>query len=384
MIKLNDENIYVGQIKQLLSEFNLPRCRVCSVEDAKENEIHISGDSLYIGKKRLNAYKFGDKIENVTDNLMIDNMIYDEATHVYLGDYLRFLRDFTGLDLMQLYNCFSYYVPNIVEYDYVVGDETLFSISSFDKRYNVFSMPIKFGQRYSIFMDWHGDIQTMVGFHSFGSVVTPIDGTVKRFAGPTFDSAIVIDAPERTDDNWRRESELRLFIKVAKACTSEIVAIEGDYELPSMIIDGYTRRLGDAFFEYEVWNPEKREFDKYGNYDYVTKSQLLEENSHNKTLLADRLVEYLSNQAITQNDPIIKNVKRLQKTLIARGLYVVDDKMRFGIWDDHIREAIYRRLWETNRINEQYDMLSYCDKDAEMALGGLDNITNTAGKIIYE
>ena len=32
MIKFNDNNIYVGYIKQLLKDFNLPRCQVYKEE----------------------------------------------------------------------------------------------------------------------------------------------------------------------------------------------------------------------------------------------------------------------------------------------------------------------------------------------------------------
>ena len=116
MIKLNDNNIFIGHIKQLLKDFNLPSCTIITEDNADENFVsgkhYIKGSQLYLSDGegslvRKITYNYGKKYLNLTSNLEINNMIYDRETHRYLGKYLRFLRDQKHVDLMSMYNCFD-------------------------------------------------------------------------------------------------------------------------------------------------------------------------------------------------------------------------------------------------------------------------------------
>ncbi len=112
MIKFNDNNIITGCIKQILTTFNLPSLRVYT-EDSflYERALYIKDNYIYKytqGElKPFIPFNFNKPILNYTKNLKITNLIYDSHTHEYLGDYLRFLRDYKHLDLMSMYNCFS-------------------------------------------------------------------------------------------------------------------------------------------------------------------------------------------------------------------------------------------------------------------------------------
>ena len=116
MIKLNDNNIFIGHIKQLLKDFNLPSCTIITEDNADENFVsgkhYIKGSQLYLSDGegslvRKITYNYGKKYLNLTSNLEINNLIYDRETHRYLGKYLRFLRDQKHVDLMSMYNCFD-------------------------------------------------------------------------------------------------------------------------------------------------------------------------------------------------------------------------------------------------------------------------------------
>lgn len=111
MIKLNDSNIAVGQIKQILHTFNLPQCQIGSLYP-KANNTFITKNHIMRWDENLNLiqcskYVYGQEYINLTSKLPIRNMVYDIETHRYLGKYLRFIRDYNGVDLMSMYNCFD-------------------------------------------------------------------------------------------------------------------------------------------------------------------------------------------------------------------------------------------------------------------------------------
>ena len=129
MFKFNSNHIMTGQIKQILNAFNLPSYKVYTAKHYKyflEHGVESPelADGLYIkhdmimkyknGKwsKDLDTYGYNNKYLNFTKNFPIVNNIYDSDTHEYLGEFLRFQRDYLGVDLMLLYNCFSNRVCN--------------------------------------------------------------------------------------------------------------------------------------------------------------------------------------------------------------------------------------------------------------------------------
>jgi len=155
MKKFNNTDIFTGYLKQLLHNFNLPKLRIYTYEQQeykaktgrerydvletvtsyknaednstiypehlryipyiKDNKIQEFIDNAWVevGDRNtkvgshMHVYNYGNKLLNYTKNLKIKDNIYDSYTHEYLGDYLRFQRDYSGLDLMPLYNCFS-------------------------------------------------------------------------------------------------------------------------------------------------------------------------------------------------------------------------------------------------------------------------------------
>lgn len=373
MILLNDDGIYIGQIKQILKSFNLPRCPIWDSPSTYANgEHYIKGDALYKidsgNNIMLGTYQFGNRIDGLTNNLDVSSAIYDSKTHNYLGEYLRFLRDFKGIDLMGLYNCCSYESPS--NFEGYVNDTSTFDSS--DSRYTLMMLPVKWGHKYTIAIDCHGALEMACMHYDANNTIntnnadkaTFIEGTYVKKYGTRFNHPFIYDLSSKHHNEDTKEGVLKLFMKIPASCKSSIVVLEGDFtnnSMENLYMDGYMLKLG-----HEPVTSEGRN----NPIQYVCKSELLSLNLGQKGLLADRLMEYLSLNAICPIDEVVDNIKRLQKTLKEEYPNTFD-VVHYGVWDDSMRECLYKFAWEKGIIHKYDDILSYFDKDIETKIGGL-------------
>lgn len=451
MIMFNDENIFVGQIKQLLSSFNLPQCRVYKEADKdnyKPGDFYIKDGALYSVRYKfkkdgsgnyvrnsfgvpikdgietvyISNYTFGEKYINLTRTLDLHNNIYDSYTHAYLGNYLRFLRDFKGVDLMSLYNCCGYEVANnlnltifkrknytedsftnncwnvntdvkVSESIVDVTDSSSITIEnknivitptpldlytevtyeSTSNLYDILVIPVKFGQKYTIALDWTGQVEMFCGFYENGYIKSPLFaesglGSIEtetfythntnRFNKPFVYSKLV----NLSTVDYQQEENLKLFIILPKKCSSSIVVLEGDYTKDTELV---LKQRGQSFATERIAKDTPIE-----NLKFNTKHQLLNINTGRKFLLADRLVEYLTHQAIAKDDPVVNNIKRTQLKLYDMNQLEKPYKY-FGIWDDKMKIRLYEFALKKNLPTKYSDLLYYLDKDLEKEIGGL-------------
>ena len=87
---------------------------------------------------------------NFYKTLKFTGINYDSHTHEYLGEYLRYLRDYKNLNLMSLYNCYSNsFAKNLYMRD---GKGNLIENSD-DGEYKYIIIPAKLNSKYTIAID---------------------------------------------------------------------------------------------------------------------------------------------------------------------------------------------------------------------------------------
>lgn len=324
MINFNDDNIFVGYIKQLLKDFNLPKYRVYTQEnqdyfeknkqekdifetilrDDKDNPnphtryISYIKDNFiqrYINHEwvvyRNKPYIYNEPLLNQTSNLIIKNNYYDSDTHEYLGNYLRFQRDYNHLNLMPLYNCFSNRLCSNLKisfnrdlnYCYEVKDtskpwtgknvvkviatndrvitssarnvqhipgieEIVFDSSNSD--YKIYMVPVKLFQTYTIAIDSSTPVEMCCGIYGkyldtrekFSKIP---EFTYKKYNNMFFNHPILyeellsdnlftkikdqLNTDESSLELAQNEVDLKLFIKLSANNRSSITILEGDY-----------------------------------------------------------------------------------------------------------------------------------------------------------
>lgn len=440
MLKFNNDHIFTGYLKQVLASFNLPKFRIYTKENAdyyakygveknivetvtrtpsgypeqlryvpyiKNDQIQEYVDGKWIhcitdDKHNPRVYEDGLYIPNYTKTLKITNNIYDTYTHEYLGDFLRFQRDYNNLDLMPLYNCFS----NTICYNLFIKANS-FVFDSLDANYKIYMVPVKLFKYYTIALDCDTTVEMCCGIYGkYKSTDTEFgvipELTYQKYYSLNFSNPILYTALDNindiaTDKNSlvdlaQNESDLKLFIKLPANNTSSITILEGDY-----------RGWNDTFYvtpeEADSTNWDKKLNHVATNYEYfnedsnfrpITPLQLLRLNTGTSYPFADRLIEYLSGNNITQLDEISDNILRVQTVLGSEQvlkdesgeLYYRQYNFTFpGIWQNKIRPILYDYMNDgthkkmlTYDIN--HDILGYVDRTLEANV----EITDRTGK----
>ncbi len=125
----------------------------------------------------------------------------------------------------------------------------------------------------------------------------------------------------------------------------------------------------DATYGYDLWELDSKiykntnQYVRYLNQNLYSNLNLLYINNSNTYAFTSRLIEYLSQMVICSNDPISKNIRRVQESL-----GVATD----GLWKDSLRTEIFDRVLDKSvQLNKNVprDINGFLDKDSEFLLG---------------
>lgn len=448
MLKFNNTHLFTGYLKHLLANTNLPTYKIYTRENKLYKQtygvespeiLETVPTSTYSYKNHIRyipyikdgniaeyiftenpastnaenakgtyAWKIIDnyypdkKSLNHTKTLRITSNIYDSYTHEYLGDYLRFLRDYYNVDLMSLYNCFSNKIcqnlyieclANIAEGKY----KQHFIFNAADKDYKIYMIPVKFFKEYTIAIDCEAEVEVCCGIYGkyqdtlFDSYNNLPHTTYKRYSNLRFNQPVLYSpltairdflTKESLIELAPREKDLKLFIKIPAHNNSSIVILEGNYLGYN---DRFTKHIKEQAASGEITYPwhefknhcvlnfesaehifiSEEEYLRTRNFKPISTLQLLTMNTGISYPFADRLIEYLMDNAITPLDTVEDNIIRTQRIVASATTDRI--KKSDGLWDERMRPVLYNFMQTDKHVDQavNHDILGYVDKDVE-------------------
>ena len=381
----NQETNTSSFIKALLSKSNIPMIDFIDMgSKVIKNNLYIH-DSMIVKAKetetltsnnitdiliKIKPYSFGDKVNGITTSFTSPISYYDSDTHRYLGEYLRAIKGYYGLNLLPFYNCFN----NKYSSDFyltVVDNKIKLNTETIPDSHKILLVPVRFNKTYTIAVDSTEQVIITPIFYgnkglASGTVITDLADKLivkgKTYDSLSFKSPILFDT-DNMDSYYSYEKFLYLAIQLSESVSSNIVVLEGDYT------------------HTDVWDKQINDLDpKSKNYldnNLISPLSLLQMPGSEVIAFSDRLIEYLTQNVITNVDDISENIARTQaycSSIICKQKNGSQYTLPYtkGIWDDSLRLFIYDLMKQAkNNLHTPLtatgylDITGFVDKDSE-------------------
>lgn len=400
MFKYNSNNIFTGYIKQILSSFNLPQCKVFEtvadlinyfnniefnnltvfaiVKDYNndlDQSAYIPHEPYIVTVRNINGnidiqavklYIEGKYYPNITTSLTPRNTVYDEITHKYLGDYLRFIRDYRGINLLSLYNCFL-------------------NKTSEDSKFIYYPIPIKINTDYTLNLKCPVNFsyckKLLADINDAAEVFNDRDTVVYNLTPITYNDLTIINTDVTDITKYLNEKNYYLILRLPKDINTSITLLDGNflnYSNTTLNLQiNFEETIGvDSKDSSSVIEKSFKElYDKVNPDIFVNRNfQLLDINKKYLDIsypFSDRLIEYLLDNVITNADNISKNILDAKKKWYLRygnrtlsNLPHLTDRVSNSDRIILLNTLIKNKLANINKT----DILGYVDKDIETLL----------------
>ncbi len=346
----------------------------------------------------ISPYKFDSSYPGLTSTYNSINDGYDSKTHYYLGNYLRCIRDLHDINLMPFYNCYNgEYVTDIFiststtttkavddsgnETEVTTINHNIIQSDPNVRGKKVISIPVKFGETYSIFIDCSTQVEIMCGFYGNKGYISPTQTpaveikTENKYASlryTSFRDGFTYTTPKPEKSTYPYTRFFRMFIQLPLNTESSIVVLEGDYTTKNTAYGTYT------------YNEEEKQL-AIDISDFPTKVKqnqtLLSDLSLNQIAgtvsyaFSDRLIEYLTYNVITSEETITQNISRVQQyasSLINAKLNYTEPFNMLSstpdVWDTKLQTYLFNLAKESKYIQNKLDLTGYVDKDVEQVI----------------
>lgn len=269
----------------------------------------------------IKHYKFSCMDQNNETKEFIRASYYSTELHKRFGNYLRCLRDLKNINLMGMYNCFSYEIFNDIHSCWN-GEKYIIYFNQ-DNTKKLLAVPVKFNTIYTVAIQSQQPISIfpILKMPNGKKLFKPNEDTIKIINGSQFEFPfkVSVDLSEQDGDWYKYEPYLYLVFQVSAKNQSSFVVLEGDYSK-------------DGIF---LVSPQETPESKNDSVDLMYRPKLLSFNSGTSYAYSDTVIQYLLKNVITNDDTVEGNISYAKK--------LVNFSDDINYWDNNIKYSAYMK-----------------------------------------
>lgn len=352
----------------------------------------------------IEPYIAGEFYRGLTTNYISNSFLYDSKTHYYLGEYLRFIRDYKKIGLMPYYNCWDGRYSDTLRIITNDNDKVLKTSNNLKDGYKTMIVPIKINTKYTIYIDSSLPVEFASIYYDGVNVLNEKQSDTSSYYKIydylhkdycSFNQPFTyIETEDSTSVNGEAttninilQNQLVLLIQIPDINTSTVVVLEGDYTNTQLINidnkliindDGTTKLIQkeNAICE-KYYGKEITELsNEIQEERFKSPSSLVQVIDGNNYAFNNRLIEYLLLNVIDSTEEISNNIYMIQKQISD---YTSKNKLGEkytnsyikGVWDLKMRDYIFRLITQ-GKTKHTVDINGFVDKDTERVLGQVD------------